>query len=124
MSTLTADEAAAAQADVQDLIEAMGTLVTLFAAAQHPSGSFAGDRPPSMDVMGTSVSVFAQDRQPSDLLQVDHDYVLSMLPEVAVAEGDELVFRGGRFTVVDIQEVRLFGTTTHRNMAVKKLRGS
>lgn len=124
MSYLSAGEAAAAVADVRALIESTGETAQLFAATHTPSGSFAGDKPTPLDVMGIQVAVLAQDKQPADLLQVDHDYVLSLLSEVTVSEGDELTFRGARFVVVDIQVLNLFGTVTHRNVAVKKQRGT
>lgn len=124
MSYLSTDEALSVGADILEMITSSQESAVLFTKAVAATGSFAGDGAPGFDPPGNTTPVIAQDKQPNDLLQVDHDYILLLLPDTAVKDGDEIDFRGGRFRVVDIQRVNLFGTVTHQVVAVKKLRGA
>ena len=123
MSYLTTDEALSVTQDVAAMFASTEETAAFYRKKTSSSGSFAGDKAAGFHVPGNTLKVVAQDKQPSDLLQVDHDYVLLIEPYAIVTDEDEVDFRGSRFMVVDIQEFNLFGTVTHQAVAVKKMRG-
>ena len=122
MSYLTEEEAVSAISDVQALLEATEETATLHSAVVISTGSFAGEKPVEFNVPGNEIPVLVTDKQPNDLLQVDHDYMLSILPDVMIKDQDVIELREGKFQVVDIQIRNLFGTVTHQDVAVKKMR--
>ena len=62
-------------------------------------------------------------KAPEDLLQVGHEILVVVAASTQVAEGDEFTHGSGRFRVVDVVPLNLFGTVTHLELAAKKLHG-
>ncbi len=123
MSILPAHEGAAAAADVETLIRSTEETVKVLKVTPAEESGFAGQPAPTPEVT-VSVPALLADKQPSDLLQVDHDYMVSLLPDTEVEESYLLEIRGALHTIVDIKRVNLFGTVTHLEVAVKKRRGT
>ncbi len=118
-----AAEAAQAVADVAALIQSTGEMVKILKVTPQSEGGFAGKALADQTVSAANVPALLMDKQPSDLLQVDHDYMVSLLPGTEVVDTYLLQFRGATFEVVDIKQINLFGTVTHLEVAVKKQRG-
>ena len=101
MSYLTTDEALSVTQDIAQMLASTEESAVLYTKKPPASGSFAGDVEATFNLPGNTAPVIAQDKQPSDILQVDHDYVLIVLPTLDVTDGDEFDFRSARFRVVD-----------------------
>lgn len=124
MSYLTDAEAAAARADVLALITSTGETAVHWKPNPDALSSFAGRPGLEYSESDSPVPMLLSDKQPADLLQVDHDYMVSVPWDSDLAEGHLLEFRGAQYEVVDIQRINLFGTVTHLEVAVKLRRGS
>lgn len=123
MSYLTSIEAAEAVTDVLAMLASTGIEVYIHVRElPEASGGFAGKGPGSFN-RSNATPALVTDKQPSDLLQVDHDLMVSLPPATSVTDDDRIELNGVMYTVVDIQRINLFGTTTHLEVAVKKERG-
>ena len=123
MSYLTSEESAAAVADVLEMITSTGVEVYIHVRElPEAPGGFAGKGLGSFNRSNATPALVA-DKQPSDLLQVDHDLMVTLPPDTAIVDTDRLELSGVMFEVVDIQRINLFGTVTHLEVAVKKERG-
>lgn len=124
MSYLSDGEAAQARADVLDLITSTGETALLLKPDPDATAAFAGRPGLGYSESDAPVPILLADKQPADLLQVDHDYLVSVPHDTDLADGHLLQFRGAQYEVVDIQRINLFGTVTHLDVAVKLRRGS
>jgi len=114
---LSESERAQAAAEVRALIESCGQGAEVFRAV-------AGERlyssdPEGRTSLGTIALEFVAD-PPEDLGQ-KIDATASVLPDADVLAEDEIRFGGVAYRVQSVQEERLFGTLTHKTLALVRL---